>query len=151
MFAGFAATVQARTFTAEVTYVTDGDTIWVKRARANLAIKVRMYGMDAPEICQDYGLTARAVLQDRIMHQTVTLDTKARDVYGRIVAKVIFNGEDIGAWMVANGHAWSYHSRKSLGPYGRQETSARRMGLGLWASGYPMEPKAFRKQTKCKH
>ena len=136
-------------FSATVTHVTDGDTIWVSRGKGKQAIDIRLQGIDAPEICQDYGKFAQAALAHHVLHQTVSVTSKARDKYGRMVAKVSVGNEDLGAWLVLSGHAWSNHYRQSLGTYGQQETAARQAGRGLWASGTPMEPKIFRKKTRC--
>jgi len=136
-------------FTAVVTHVTDGDTIWVSKGNGEQAIDVRLQGIDAPEICQDYGRTAQAALAARVLRHTVSVTGRARDKYGRMIAKVSSNGEDLGAWLVVNGHAWSNHYRQSLGTYGQQETAARQAGRGLWAGFNPIEPKLFRESTKC--
>jgi micrococcal nuclease len=136
-------------FDAVVKHVTDGDTIWVSTGGGQQAIDVRIQGIDAPEICQDYGRVAASALLQHLQHKTVNVTGRARDKYGRMVAKVTLGGQDVGAWLVENGHAWSYHSTRSLGPYRLQETSARQAGRGLWGSGSPMEPKLFRKRTKC--
>lgn len=136
-------------FSATVTHVTDGDTIWVTKGKGKQAIHIRLQGIDAPEICQDYGKFAQAALAHHVLHQTVSVTSKARDKYGRMVAKVSVGNEDLGAWLVLSGHAWSNHYRQSLGTYGQQETAARQAGRGLWASGTPVEPKIFRKKTKC--
>lgn len=139
----------ARTFTAVVTHVTDGDTIWISTGRGTQAIDVRIQGIDAPESCQEYGRMATSALLQYVLHKTVRVTGRARDKYGRMVAKVTLNDEDVGAWLVEHGHAWSYHSRRSLGTYSQQEVSARLSRRGLWASDSPLEPKLFRKQTKC--
>lgn len=136
-------------FDAVVKHITDGDTIWVSAGGGQQAIDVRIQGIDAPEICQDYGRVAAGALLQHLQHKTVSVTGRARDKYGRMVAKVTLNGQDVGEWLVENGHAWSYHNRRSLGPYGKQETAARHAGRGLWAGGSPMEPKLFRTRTKC--
>jgi endonuclease YncB( thermonuclease family) len=138
-----------QSFSAIVKHVTDGDTVWVSTGGGQQAIDVRIQGIDAPEICQDYGRVAAGALLQHLQHKTVSVTGRARDKYGRVVAKLSLNGQDVGAWLVENGHAWSYHNRRSLGPYGYQENAARQAGRGLWASGYPVEPKLFRKRTKC--
>jgi len=140
-----------RSFTGVVTHVTDGDTIWVKSSRGDKAIDVRIQGVDAPEMCQDYGRTAQAALAKRALHQTVSVTSKTKDKYGRVVGVVQIGGEDIGAWLVTSGHAWSYHSTRSLGPYKQEEAAARQAGRGLWGSNRPIEPRVFRRRNKCKH
>ena len=139
----------SKAFNAVVKHVTDGDTIWVSVGGKAKAIDVRIQGIDAPEICQDYGRVAASALLQHLQHKTVRITSRAIDKYGRMVAKVSANGQDVGAWLVENGHAWSYHNRRSLGPYGSQENAARQAGHGLWASSSPIEPKVFRKKTKC--
>jgi micrococcal nuclease len=139
-----------RTVAGVVTHVTDGDTLWVKPLGGGEALDVRLQGIDAPESCQDYGRAAQQQLAAQVMHRTVTLTTKARDKYGRVIAKVSLGQQDVGAWMVANGHAWSYHFHRSAGPYAREEAAARQAGRGLWATSYPLEPRAFRKRTSCR-
>lgn len=132
-----------------VSHVSDGDTLWVKPSNGGEALDVRVQGIDAPESCQDYGQTAKQALTQMVLHKTVTLKTRARDKYGRVVANVSVSGQDVGAVMVAGGHAWSYHFHKSAGPYAREEAAARQAGRGLWGSSSALEPREFRKRTKC--
>lgn len=145
-----AVSAQASTIQGRVTHVTDGDTLWVKPSGGGEALDVRIQGIDAPESCQDYGHTSQQALSSHVLHKTVTLTTKARDKYGRVIAKVSLGNQDIGAWMVKSGHAWSYHFHKSAGPYAKEETVARQAGRGLWGYGQPQEPREFRKRNKCK-
>jgi micrococcal nuclease len=132
--------------TGVVTHVSDGDTLWVRLAEGGEPVKVRFQGMDAPEGCQDWGPQASQALKARALHQNVQITTRARDDYGRLLARVSMGEEDVGAWMVAQGHAWSYHYRGRDGPYASEELSARSARRGLWAAATPMEPRAFRKQ-----
>ena len=132
-----------------VTYVSDGDTIWVNPVGGGEALDVRIQGIDAPESCQDYGRMSQQALSQHVLHKTVTLSTKARDRYGRVIAKVNLGNQDVGAWMVMNGHAWSNHFHKSAGLYAREEMAARQSGRGLWGNAYPIEPREFRMRTKC--
>lgn len=113
------------------------------------AMDVRIQGIDAPESCQDYGRMSQQALASHVLNQQLTLHIRARDQYGRLIAKVSLGHQDVGGWMVANGHAWSYHFHRSAGPYAREEAAARQAGRGLWASGYTLEPRVFRKQAKC--
>jgi micrococcal nuclease len=143
--------VQADTLTAVVTYVTDGDTLWVQLPGESRAVKLRFQGIDAPELCQDGGAASKAALAAKVLHHTVQLTTnQRRDDYGRLLARVSLGtdakAEDVGAWMVQQGQAWSYRYRRSLGPYADQEQAAQAAKRGLWAMPAPMEPRVFRKQ-----
>jgi endonuclease YncB( thermonuclease family) len=132
-----------------VAYVTDGDTLWVRPSSAELddksARKIRIEGIDAPEVCQAYGEQSKTALKQRLLQQKVTIHSRRVDDYGRDVAKITLNTQDIGAWMVSQGHAWSYHYRHSAGPYAAQEHEARSGKRGLFAAPAPVEPRVFRR------
>lgn len=133
-----------------VTYVTDGDTLWVQPSNPALkdapARKIRIEGIDAPEICQLYGKESKNALEQLLIQKNVTVNTRRMDDYGRDVAKITFETRDIGTWMVSQGHAWSYHYRHSAGPYAAQERDARSANLGLFATSSPTEPRVFRRE-----
>jgi len=67
-----------------VTRVIDGDTFLTK-SRTH---PVRLANMDAPEKGSKGGAKATQKLKQLIQGQKVEVDTVARDVYGRAVAKV---------------------------------------------------------------
>ncbi len=132
-----------------VTHVTDGDTLRVKQLASNSkanSLKVRIDGIDAPEICQLYGRQSAVALKKLLLSKQVTITSKRFDDYGRDVAKVTIDNIDVGSWMVKNGHAWSYHYRFSNGPYGSEEKAAERDRLGLFADASAVEPKVFRRE-----
>ena len=140
-----------RTLTGVVTHVTDGDTLWVRTSVHGEPRKVRFQGIDAPESCQTWGPQASAALAARVKFKTVQLHGRARDDYGRLLATVSLDGQDVGRWLVLNGHAWSYHYRKNPGPYAAEQQQARAAGRGLWSQP-AVEPRVFRKQHgACPH
>lgn len=67
--------------------VPDGDTIVVRDASGQ-DTRVRLYGIDAPELHQRGGEQARLALARMVMGRTVHLVTIDRDAYGRDVAHV---------------------------------------------------------------
>ena len=71
------------------------------------AYKVRLQGIDAPEICQPWGPQARAALHAVLQGQVVEVQGHARDSYGRLLAQLSRQGQDVGVWMVGQGYAWS--------------------------------------------
>lgn len=136
----------ARAYVATVSYVTDGDTLWVQPASGGPARKLRLEGIDAPEICQTGGEDAKAMLRQQALHQRVEVTVKRQDVYGRDLARVRLMGQDVGAQMVLSGYAWSYRWHRSLGPYGLEESAARAARRGLFAVGQAELPGDFRKR-----
>jgi len=67
-----------------VTKVIDGDT-FMTASRKN---PVRLANVDAPEKGTRGGAAATKALKDMIQGEAVSIDTVARDSYGRSVAKV---------------------------------------------------------------
>ncbi|AEG94714.1 thermonuclease family protein [Ramlibacter tataouinensis] len=134
-------------FSGVVTRVTDGDTLWVRPAAGGRPREVRLQGLDAPEICQAHGPRARAALAARLQGRRVQVRIRARDDYGRWLSRVATPDDpDVGAWMVVQGHAWSYRFRDSRGPYAALEDRARQARRGLWAQAAPLEPREFRRR-----
>lgn len=139
-------TAQRRDFTGTVTHVSDGDTLYVRPAGGGAPVAVRLQGIDAPEACQPFGAQARQALASRVLHKPVSVDVRGRDDYQRTLARVTLHGQDVGAWLVFTGHAWSYRYRANAGPYSQLEAQARQARRGLWAASGPMEPRQFRKR-----
>jgi endonuclease YncB( thermonuclease family) len=138
--------VNAKSYFAQVTRVSDGDTLWVKPEGEGTPRKLRLQGLDAPEICQAGGPTARDALAALVANTRVSVSVKYQDDYGRGLARISINGEDVGERLVAVGHAWSSRWRRSLGPYAEQEAQARAKRLGLFAQDQPKLPRYFRKR-----
>jgi len=134
------------TFFARATSVPDGDTLWVQPLAGGSARKLRLLGIDAPEICQDGGVAARDALRTLVTDQRLLVVTNFQDDYGRDLVRVYVQGQDIGVALVSQGHAWSSRWRKSLGPYAVQESAARQAGLGLFANPQAELPQDFRKR-----
>ena len=133
-----------------VTWVSDGDTVWVQD-RAGLAHKVRLLGIDAPEICQDHGAVAKDALHQLLFGHHVTVQGRRYDDYGRLLARLyvgtsVTEAQDVGRWMVQQGHAWSYRYKQDPGPYVREEQRAREARLGLFVSDEAQRPRDFRRQ-----
>ena len=78
-----------------VTRVIDGDTF----ETASRKRSVRLANVNAPEKNRRGGQAAKKDLQNLIQGQKVTVNTVARDVYGRAVAKVSVNRKSVNAAM----------------------------------------------------
>lgn len=135
-----------RVYEARVTRVFDGDTLWVQPLPDGRYRKLRLDGLDAPEICQDGGVASRDALAARVLLQVVTVRERARDDYGRALVQLEHAGADVGSVMVRQGMAWSYRWRHSDGPYARDEALARDQMKGLFAAGSPENPRDFRRR-----
>ena len=135
-----------------VVRVVDGDTIHVRRLTGNnKAIKVRIRGIDAPEICQQGGAVSRDALQRRLMRQKIDVQGRNQDDYGRLLAQITHKNDDIGQWMVSEGQAWSYRYSAGINPYASEQRRAKAEGRGLFKPNQteaPIEPRIFRRKNK---
>ena len=129
-----------------LTRVSDGDTLWVRPAGGGKPVKVRIDGIDAPEICQDGGRAARHALARRLQGRRLELLPRGQDDYGRVVAAVRVDGEDIAGWMVGQGHAWSYGFGRDRGPYAAQQAQAQAASRGVFADRNALPPRLFRRR-----
>ena len=134
-----------------MTRVTDGDTLWVRFAEGGKPVKIRIDGIDAPEICQAGGQAARTALASRVARREVSVAVRRYDDYGRAVASVQIGAEDVGGWMVSRGHAWSYHYGREGGPYQKLQTQAQLAGKGLFADSQALPPRLFRRRNGSCH
>ncbi len=144
-----AAKPVARTLTGVAIRVTDGDTLWVRPvgdAHLREPVKVRLLGIDAPERCQSGGHAATLALTSRVLHTTVFVRVVGKDSYGRSLGEVHRRGEDVGAWMVREGHAWSHRRHGVADPYATEEQEARAARRGLFGDPGAIEPGVFRQR-----
>ena len=107
----------------------DGDTLRVG------GVKVRLFGVDAPEAAQlcgawACGLAAAARLGALVADGPVTCTPRDRDRYGRVVATCTVAGHDLGAQLVAEGLARAY--TRYGDDYVGAEARARTERIGLW-------------------
>ncbi len=124
------------TETCQVVWVADGDTLTLRcgiRSDRSRRIKVRLFGIDAPELAQEpWGRRARDRLK-ALAQGMVTLETMDRDSYGRIVGKVYKDGQDLGLILVREGYAAVYRRYNDDPAYLEAEAEARRARLGIWS------------------
>jgi len=132
--------------------VYDGGTVLLATREDN-RLKVRMYGIDAPETAthgspgQPFGGIARRTLMYKIMGRQVSAEIMDVDKYHRTVAVIRYAGRDINREMVAEGLAWA--CRQELqGLYASEyidaEEAARARHRGLWREDNPTPPWEFR-------
>lgn len=145
------AQAQTPNWLGVVVHVTDGDTVYVRSGPGpgpgpGPAVAVRLLGLDAPEICQAGGLASRDALRAWVLHQSVTVEGVGQDSYGRELAKLYIQGQDVGRALVAQGHAWADRQGQQAAPYAPEQRQARLDKLGLFAQAQPETPRAFRRR-----
>ena len=134
-----------------VVSVADGDTITVLDAEKNQH-KIRLQGIDAPEKAQAFGAKSKQALYEMVHGKTVQVSFEKSDKYGRILGKVLLDGQDICHQQIKAGLAWHYKKYQNEQPlvdrdaYSASETAAKSEKLGLWSDPQPVAPWDFRKR-----
>ena len=148
-----------------VTKVSDGDTIQV-RDRFGTKVKVRLYGIDAPETekrnrktgriskqGQPFGEEALESLTAKVYRRPVKIEVIDTDHYKRAVSIVWQGNRNVNTALVNEGLAWAYRDyldRPYASEYLQAEESARKGKRGLWQQPNPQPPWDFRRSLKAK-
>lgn len=141
-----AAAADADGWFGKVMVVMDGDTVLLWRDDQGKPVKLRIDGIDAPEVCQVGGAQAREVLTRLAWRESVRVDDRGVDSYGRSVGRVWVNGVDLGGEMVRSGWAWAYRFRTGKGPYAGLQRQAQKQKVGVFAAPEEaMPPPVFRR------
>lgn len=138
----------AQRFPVKVVGISDGDTFTAIN-RDNLQLKIRIYGIDAPERGQDYGSMSKKALSGFLFGNNIEIDVLSQEKWGRFVAKVYTNDEkDVALLMLQSGMAWHYKKYDNSQVYKDAEETARKAKRGIWGGKSPVPPWDYRKNKK---
>ena len=124
--------VSAETLTGQVVGVHDGDTLTL-RVVGNQPVKVRLAGLDAPELDQTYGQKAKRALSALAFGKEARVESPESDKYGRTLGTVFVGAVNVNAELVKRGAAWVYRAYPFPPELEALETQARAAKRGLWA------------------
>src|SRR5437870_12731823 len=140
-----------QTLTGRVVSVADGDTITLLDYE-NTQRRIRLSGIDAPELHQAFGAQSKKNLSDIVFDKDVTVVYEKTDQYGRLVGKILIDGRDINLEQVEAGMAWHYkeyqreQTAEDRALYAKAEDDARAAHRGLWIDPAPIQPSEFRRE-----
>lgn len=142
----------AHAWPATVLDVHDGDTVTVApMCDVRVPIKIRLYGIDAPELEQRGGPQSRGHLLSLVQPgQGVEIIPMGVDQYSRTVA-LVATDRVLNADMLEAGQAWAYPQYcKAAFCKGWQklEREAKETRRGLWSRKNPTPPWKWRKRHK---
>jgi len=116
---------KGKIYLCKVLSVYDGDTITIaiKIEDKIFQRRVRMYGYDSPEMKPLKKLKnrdeiikkakiAKSVLEDKIKDKIVECHIIGFDKYGRLLANIIYLGENINDFMLKSGNGYEYFGGK---------------------------------------
>jgi len=134
-----------------ITRIVDGDTVVIESDQG-IKYKIRLLGIDAPEIKQLYGKEATKYLSNLILGKTLLVIESDKDRYKRLLGKLVLEGHDINLALVKNGMAWHYkyyqfsQNKKDQLLYSNAEKYAKVNKLGLWSKSTTSPPWQWRKK-----
>lgn len=135
--------------------VADGDTVTLLDERQTLH-KIRLAGIDAPESAMPYGKHATLYLVTLVAGKTVEAMIHRQDRYGRKVATLMLESQDVNLAMLQAGLAWHYKRYRKEQPvaqaqaYARAEELARTKNLALWQDSDASAPWDWRKSRRAR-
>jgi micrococcal nuclease len=153
LFFAFAVFAQTQFVRVKVVDVHDGDSMTVKD-QTKRTFKIRLVGIDAPELKQKDGGKARNALNKLLKKdkQNIVVKTFKLDRYNRILAQVFVGEIDVNLEMVKLGWAWLYEIDWKIPPeYHESFQTARQNKLGIFRRGDVIHPSEFRKQQRNKN
>jgi endonuclease YncB( thermonuclease family) len=132
--------------------IIDGDTIKVLTA-AKQQIRVRIAFIDAPEKGQAFGQRAKQAMSELVFGKDVELQVHSIDPYGRLVARVLVDGQDAGLELLKQGFCWVYEkyvvqARIDIeASYRAAQAVAQSDKVGLWQDADPVPPWEWRERN----
>jgi micrococcal nuclease len=138
--------IGAETLTGKVVKIADGDTVTV--LVQGRRVKVRLWGIDAPERGQDYSKKSTEALADLVFGKEVRVVTHGHDRYGRTVGDIYIGSTFVNEKMVEDGWAWNYARYSHSKHFAELEQGAREAKRGLWAGKAPIPPWDYRAQER---
>jgi endonuclease YncB( thermonuclease family) len=125
--------------------VSDGDTMSI--LVESKEIRIRLYGVDCPELGQAFGKRAKKRVSELCYRQTVRVETKGHDRFKRMLGVVTLpDGRNLNRLVVEEGLAWWYQKYAPRDTrLAHLEIKARKARRGLWSGEDPTAPWDFRK------
>lgn len=135
---------ESQTLFGKVTRVVDGDTVAFKIHNGSVE-KIRLADIDTPERDQPWGTEATTALRKWSMSKPAKIEVVDTDRYGRLVATLWVDDENINRRLVKEGHAWVYRKYLRDTSLIKLEAKARSTRTGLWSSNNVIEPSDWRR------
>jgi endonuclease YncB( thermonuclease family) len=141
------APAESETITARIVGVHDGDSI-TALAAGNVQLKVRLEGIDAPELKQPFSQQAKQALSAMVFGKTVSLHVTGKDRYKRTLAVVVADGVNVNLALVRLGLAWRYEAYSKDAAFIVAQNEAKAARRGLWSDPAPVPPWEWRKSNR---
>lgn len=129
----------------KVVSVIDGNTIELVTNDSE-SYKILLYGIDSPELGQDYGDKAQKFLQKIVLDKTVNVKIQGKDRWGNRLGIILIDGKiDPRLKLLEAGLAWTAE-RNPIDELESIKEKARENGKGLWKEKDPTPPWTYRRE-----
>lgn len=128
-----------------ITRVSDGDTVVLTDTKSKRH-KIRLDGIDAPEIGQPFGYEAKDFVEKLVLNKDVKVKIIGVDQYNRILGIVYTGGININEELLSNGLAWQYHFNKNS-EYEKLVQQAKKNRINIWSDNNSLDPYTWRKRN----
>jgi micrococcal nuclease len=141
------------TLDGKIIRIIDGDTVYFQAAGDDNFKKLRLVGIDAPEIKQPFGRQSKQCLANLINNKSIQIISYGEDHYKRTLAKIFIKKIDINLAMIKEGCAWFYRRYKNTldkddqAMYDKAEIFAIENKKGLFSNQEAEAPWVWRKKN----
>ena len=122
-----------RPFDGRVVIDADGDTLELIPLGESKPIRIRLEGIDAPELNETFGRDATTFTRRLLYQQYVKVDGRDVDGYGRLVARVTVGGRDASRELLEAGLACHFTRFANDPVLAAAEKQARSTNRGFWS------------------
>jgi micrococcal nuclease len=134
----------AQEVSGRVVAVLDGNTIEVMNVD-NAKVKLVLYGIDSPELSQEFGEKAKNFLEKLVLNKEVAYKITGKDRWGNYLAVVMKGNTDPRIELLEEGLAWTAE-KNPLPELEEVRLKAFEKGKGLWKEEKPTPPWIYRRQ-----
>ena len=128
----------------KVVTVIDGNTLEIFTNEKE-TYKILLFGIDSPELGQDYGEEAKRFLEKLTLNKSISVEIQGKDRLGNRLGIVMIDGEDPREKLLEEGLAWTAE-RNPIVEFENIKEKSREKGKGLWKEKDPTPPWIFRRQ-----
>ena len=128
----------------KVITVIDGNTLEVFTSE-NETYKILLFGIDSPELGQEFGEKAKLHLEKLILNKSVNIEIQGKDRLGNRFGIIKNEDLDPRKELLQEGLAWT-SEKQPLPELEVIKEKAREKGKGLWKEQDPTPPWAYRRQ-----
>lgn len=129
----------------KVVNVIDGNTVEITSGDLE-RMKIYFFGIDAPELDQEYGDRAKKLMAELTLNKNVVVQITGKDRLGQRIGIVLVEGHvDPRLKMLSEGLAWTAE-KNAIPELESLKEHARAKNRGLWRQDDPVPPWVFRRQ-----